>query len=63
MERLLSKKQVKEIVGFSFAHLDRFETDPDYSHMGFPKRVKVGFRVFYVASEIDSWVAETIANR
>lgn len=63
MERLLSKKQVKEIVGFSPAHIDRMEFEDDYAHLGFPRRVKIGFRVFWVASEINDWVAERIATR
>ncbi len=63
MERFLSKKQVKEIVGFSPAHIDRMEHDNEYSHLGFPKRIKIGFRVFWVESEISDWVAERIATR
>lgn len=63
MERLLTKKQVREIVGFSPAHIDRMEFDTEYAHLGFPRRVKIGFRVFWVASEIDAWVADRIATR
>lgn len=63
MEKLLSKKQVKEIVGFSPAHIDRMEHEPEYAHLEFPKRIKIGFRVFWVASEVDTWVANQIANR
>lgn len=63
MKTLLSKKQVKEIVGFSFAHIDRMENEPDYAHLGFPKRVKIGFRVFWVSDEIHTWVAAQIAKR
>ena len=63
MTRLLSKKQVREIVGFSFAHIDRMERDPAYAHLGFPKRVQIGFRVFWVADEIYDWVAAQIATR
>ncbi len=63
MERLLSKKQVKELIGFSPAHIDRMEFDSEYAHLGFPRRIKIGFRVFWVASEIDAWIAERIATR
>lgn len=63
MTRLLSKKQVREIVGFGFAHIDRMENDPDYAHFGFPRRVRIGFRVFWVESEIHDWVAAQIAKR
>lgn len=63
MTRLLSKKQVREIVGFSFAHIDRMENEPEYAHLGFPKRVQIGFRVFWVEEEIHAWVAAQIAKR
>lgn len=63
MTRLLSKKQVREIVGFSFAHIDRMETEIEYAHLGFPKRVHIGFRVFWVEKEIHAWVAAQIAKR
>lgn len=63
MDRLLSKKQVKEIVGFSHAHIDRMETDKEYAHYGFPKRIRIGFRVFWVEVEVYDWVAGQIAKR
>ena len=63
MNRLLSKRQVREIVGFSFAHIDRMENDPDDVDYGFPKRVQIGFRVFWVEEEIYAWVAAQIAKR
>lgn len=63
MTKLLSKKQVREIVGFSFAHIDRMENDRAYAHLEFPKRVQIGFRVFWVAEEINAWVAAQIAKR
>lgn len=63
MELLLSKKQVKEIVGFGLTHIDRMVHDPEYAHFGFPRPVKIGFRVFFVASEIHAWVAAQIAKR
>ena len=63
MIKLLSKKQVKETVGFSYAHIDRMEFDPDYERWDFPKRVRVGFRVFWVESEIQQWLEVQIANR
>lgn len=63
MDRLLSKKQVREIVGFSFAHIDRMEFDEAYVSYGFPKRIRIGFRVFWVEREIYEWVAAQIAKR
>lgn len=63
MDRLLSKKQVRDIVGFSFAHIDRMEFDTEYAHLGFPRRIKIGFRVFWVEQEVYDWVAAQIATR
>lgn len=63
MEKLLTKKQLKELIGFSFAHIDRMETDPKYRHLGFPKRVKIGFRAFWAYSEVQAWIASQIATR
>ena len=58
MEKLLTKKQVREIVGFSFAHIDRMIVAGT-----FPLKVKVGFRVFWVESEIQEWITCRIAER
>lgn len=63
MERLLTKKQLKETIGFSFAHIDRMEHDPAYAHLEFPKRVRIGFKVFWVESEVQAWIASRIAER
>lgn len=61
--KLLSKKAVCAKVGFSPAHLARLEYDAEYAHLGFPKRVRIGFRVFWVESEIDDWIRKQIARR
>jgi prophage regulatory protein len=58
MVKLLSKKQVRELVGLSSAQIDRLEKDGK-----FPKRVRIGFRVFWVQIEIEEWLEERIANR
>jgi predicted DNA-binding transcriptional regulator AlpA len=39
------------------------ENEPEYAHLGFPKRVQIGFRVFWVEEEIHAWVAAQIAKR
>jgi prophage regulatory protein len=56
--KLLTKKAVREKIGFSFAHIDRLEEAGKL-----PKRIKVGFRVFWLDSEIDDWIRERIAER
>lgn len=58
--KLLTKKAVREKIGFSSAHIDRLEADPNGF---FPKRVKIGFRVFWVESELDEWILTQIAAR
>lgn len=57
--RFLSKRQVKDLVTYSFAHTARLESDGK-----FPKRVRLGTgRVAYVESEIEEWMASRIADR
>lgn len=58
MERLLSKKAVRDVVGFSFAHIARMEAADQ-----FPKRVRIGGRVFWVQSEVQDWVHGHISRR
>ncbi len=61
--RLLSKKDVRERVGFSFAHIDRMEKEPEYAHLRFPRRVQIGFRVFWPDEEIEDFIRKQIALR
>lgn len=59
MERLLSKRQVKDLVTYSLAHTARLEAQGK-----FPKRVPIGSgRVAYVESEVQAWIAQRIAER
>ena len=51
MERLLTKKAVKDRVGFGFAHIDRMERDGR-----FPPRIRIGFRVFWREKDINDWI-------
>jgi prophage regulatory protein len=57
--KLLSKKQVREKVLYSFAHIARLEA------VGlFPKRVPLGpGRVGYVEEEVENWIIKRIAER
>jgi predicted DNA-binding transcriptional regulator AlpA len=61
--KFLSKKQVRDRIGLSLAHIDRMETETEYAHLGFPKRVRVGFRVFWLDEEIESFMQARIAER
>ena len=60
--RLLSKKQVKELVLYSYAHLDRLEKAGQ-----FPKRVRLSphrmGRVGYLEAEIFAWIETRLAER
>jgi len=56
--RFLSKKQVSEKIGLSRTEIDRKEAAGK-----FPKRVQVGFRVFWVESEVDGWMQTLIEKR
>jgi len=57
--KLLSKKEVREKVLYSFAHIARLEA------VGlFPKRVPLGpGRVGYVDEEVEDWIRNRIALR
>ena len=57
--RFISKKQVRERVLYSFAHIDRLEKAGK-----FPKRVRLGQnRVGWVESEVVAWIEERIRRR
>ena len=60
--RLLSKKQVKELVLYSYAHLDRLEKAGL-----FPKRIRLSphrmGRVGYLEAEIFAWIEARLAER
>ncbi len=56
--KLLSKKEVRDRTTYSFAHIDRLEKQGL-----FPTRVRLGFRVAWVESEIDEWIRNRIFER
>lgn len=57
--KLLSKKEVREKVLYSFAHIARLEAAGL-----FPKRVPLGpGRVGWVDEEVEGWIKERIALR
>jgi prophage regulatory protein len=57
--RMLSKRQVREMVLYSPAHIARLEAAGK-----FPKRVQLGpSRVGWVESEVENWLKERIAKR
>ena len=56
--RFLSKRQVSEKIGVSRTEIDRKEAAGK-----FPKRVQVGFRVFWIDEEVDGWMQALIEKR
>ncbi len=57
--RLLSKKEVRDRVVYSFAHIARMEKAGE-----FPNRVRLGQnRVAWVEDEIDNWIEQRILER
>ena len=60
--RLLSKKQLKDLVLYSHQHIQRLENDGL-----FPKRVRLGHyrgsRVGWIESEVRAWLQERIEKR
>ncbi len=59
MMRILSKKQLRELVLYSPQHIDRLEKVGK-----FPKRIRLGpNRVGWIESEIYDWLKQRIAIR
>jgi predicted DNA-binding transcriptional regulator AlpA len=63
MEKLISKKQVRELVSISSTQIDRWENDIEYAHLGFPRRYRIGERVFWSYEEIQDFIARMKAKR
>ena len=64
MEKLMSKKQLKELLSISATQLDRWEKAEQYAHLGFPKRFRIGKqRVFWSVEEVQNWLAKMKAKR
>jgi predicted DNA-binding transcriptional regulator AlpA len=57
MTQLLSKKDVRSLITLSFAQIDRMEAEGK-----FPKRRHLGFRVVWVAAEVEQWIQERIVT-
>lgn len=59
----LTKNELRDWIGFSKAHIDRMECDPKYRHLEFPKRTRIGFKVYWRVTEIRAWMESFFANR
>jgi predicted DNA-binding transcriptional regulator AlpA len=62
-KKFLTKKEVRALICFGYAHIDRMEKNEEYAHLDFPIRVHIGHRVFWVESEILDWMDRQIAKR
>lgn len=60
--RMVSKRQLKELVLYSSQHIQRLENTGQ-----FPKRVRLGNgprgRVGWIESEVQEWLQEKVAQR
>jgi prophage regulatory protein len=57
--RILSKRQLRELVLYSPQHIDRLEKSGR-----FPKRIRLGpNRVGWIESEVIDWLQQRIADR
>jgi predicted DNA-binding transcriptional regulator AlpA len=56
--KFLSKKAVSEKIGLSRTEINRKEPAGK-----FPKRVQIGFRVFWVEEEVEAWMEALVARR
>ena len=62
MKKLLTKKAVCAMVGYSAAHIARMEKEGR-----FPERIKPGklpnSKAFWLESEINAWIDDLVGNR
>ena len=57
--RIIRRRELKEKVGYSAAHIDRLEKAGD-----FPRRVVLGpGAVGWILAEVDGWIRARIAER
>lgn len=61
--KLLSMKQVQQLLPLSRAQIDRYVHDPEYVHLDFPKPTRIGHRVFWVHDEVADWIAKQVDKR
>ena len=60
---LLSKRKVCEKCSVAPATIDRWEYDPRYQHLGFPKRIRIGFKVFWSRRAINTFIQAQLRDR
>ncbi len=65
IDRCISFKELKTIVPYSRAHIDRLERDPKYRCVdGFPARVHLGnCRCCWMLSEVLAWLKRKADKR
>ena len=65
IDRCISFKELKTIVPYSRAHIDRLENQPKYrGDDGFPQRVRLGnCRCCWMLSEVVAWLRRRADKR
>ena len=53
---MVSKREACELLGVSRTQLDRWEFDPKYQHLGFPRRIRAGGKVFWLYDDLERFV-------
>lgn len=61
--KLLTKKQVCDMIGVSRAYVDRLTSDENYKHYGFPKPMRLGVRVLWPDTEVLAWIEKRLGDR
>lgn len=60
----LRPKDAAKKVGISRMQLHRWSSNPEYSHLNFPKPIPLGENsIGYVEAEIDKWLTARAAER
>ena len=61
---ILRPKATAAKCGVTPITIHRWASDPKYTHMGFPKPIRLGDNsVGYIEDEVDSFLAERVAKR
>ena len=61
---IIRPKATAEKCGVTVITVHRWSTDPQYFHMGFPKKVSLGANsVGFIEDEVDEWIATRAGQR
>jgi len=63
MDRLLSKKQVSQLISVGLTQIGRYVSEPEYAHLSFPKPVRIMGRVLWSEIELHGWIRDQLDRR